>query len=248
MGPGEHDGLTPTPAALAPRCGPPSVGSCSTMRWMTSAPLTSPTTLGSPPQKTTSSSQVWCWERGQEGGQCPGQTADQLLALSALTTGKQPLSSMCPAIIVGPEGRVRMVVGASGGTHITTATAQVHATPAAPFILPPRTSLTLVPLQVIINNLWFGYDVKQAVEEHRVHNQLYPNTTSFEKGLDQVGKLSQGHRALGPGTPEVIQVDEGWCPLPGLFLVSPQGRQGHLCMRPPHKPRCPPICCSWPWV
>lgn len=110
---------------------------------------------------------------------------------------------MCPAIIVGPEGRVHMVVGASGGTHITTATAQVHATPAAPFIMSPGASLTLRLLQAIINSLWFGYDVKQAVEERRVHNQLYSNTTTVEKGLDQVGKLSRGHKILGPGTPEV---------------------------------------------
>eukprot|EP00062_Callorhinchus_milii_P016255 gi/632967378/ref/XP_007899946.1/ PREDICTED: gamma-glutamyltranspeptidase 1-like [Callorhinchus milii] len=90
------------------------------------------------------------------GSELPASEANSLQA------GKRPLSSMCPAIILDKQHRVKMVVGASGGTKIISATALV-----------------------IMNVLWFGYEVRRAVNEPRFHNQLLPDLTELDEDIEQ---------------------------------------------------------------
>uniref|UniRef100_A0A8C7NHZ2 Glutathione hydrolase n=1 Tax=Oncorhynchus mykiss TaxID=8022 RepID=A0A8C7NHZ2_ONCMY len=100
--------------------------------------------------------------------------------------GKRPLSSMCPTIILDKDNRVKMVVGASGGTKITTATALV-----------------------ILNSLFFDYDLKKAVTQPRIHNQLNPNMTVVEILFDEKIKNSFEKLLMTPGSVVQAVVRQG---------------------------------------
>ena len=64
---------------------------------------------------------------------------------------------------VGDDGRVRLVIGAAGGTKITTAVAQS-----------------------ILKNQWLQTDVKEAIDMRRVHHQLMPMEVAYEEDTDEV--------------------------------------------------------------
>ena len=70
---------------------------------------------------------------------------------------------MSPAILVSANGEVRLVVGAAGGTKITTAIA-----------------LTAM------NDIWFGMDIKNATDWRRIHHQLIPMELEYEENFNQV--------------------------------------------------------------
>ncbi|KRT82786.1 hypothetical protein AMK59_4303, partial [Oryctes borbonicus] len=74
---------------------------------------------------------------------------------------KTPLSSMCPSIIIDDDGAVRMVIGAAGGTKITSSTALV-----------------------VIRHLWYNYSLEDALEIKRFHHQLFPMSIEFENDFD----------------------------------------------------------------
>ncbi|MBI5504249.1 MAG: gamma-glutamyltransferase [Deltaproteobacteria bacterium] len=90
-----------------------------------------------------------------------------------IAPGKRPLSSMSPTIVV-EGGRVRLVVGASGGPVIITST-----------------------LQALVDVIDFGQDVAAAVSAPRVHHQWLPETLFVEEAVpagDKTSLAKLGHR------------------------------------------------------
>lgn len=53
-------------------------------------------------------------------------------------------------------------------------------------------SLIVFVPQVILNALFFDYDLKKAVSDPRLHNQLSPNATVAEPDFDKVSVTCDG--------------------------------------------------------
>lgn len=70
---------------------------------------------------------------------------------------KRPMSSMAPSIVLNKNGEPRLIVGAAGGTKITTSVALS-----------------------IIRNVWFNKSITDAVKEPRFHHQLMPMEFNYE--------------------------------------------------------------------
>ncbi len=121
----------------------------------------------------------------------PGQANGYGLApyeANLIAPGKRPLSSMVPTVIISRDEdgpRVRMALGAAGGPKIITSTALV-----CMHTQWNQSNLILImgqhPLQVTINHLFLGMDIKEAVSNPRLHHQLLPMKVTHDMGVSKV--------------------------------------------------------------
>jgi gamma-glutamyltranspeptidase/glutathione hydrolase len=79
---------------------------------------------------------------------------------NAIEPGKRPLSSMSPTVVLGPDGEVVMVMGASGGSFIISSV-----------------------LQAFLNVVEFEMDPSEAVAAARFHHQWLPDKLMLESAI-----------------------------------------------------------------
>ncbi|OOQ83174.1 gamma-glutamyltranspeptidase [Penicillium brasilianum] len=118
--------------------------------------------------------------------------------------GKRPLSSITPAIVVRPDGKLFLVAGSAGGSRIITAT-----------------------VQNIIHSIDQKLSAAEALAKPRLHDQLVPNQVSFEYSYDNstvAFMKSLGHNvtwvAPGQSTAQLIHVQSN-----GTFDAAGEPRQ-----------------------
>lgn len=113
--------------------------------------------------------------------------------------GKRPLSSMSPTIVLGEDGRVEAVAGASGGPRIITATTQA-----------------------LLNVLVRGMDAQESVGSPRLHHQWMPDRLELERAYRAIegaeataaALRARGHAVEFTGGEANVQlirrVEKGW--------------------------------------
>ena len=87
--------------------------------------------------------------------------------------GRRPLSSMAPTVLVNGFGQPELILGASGGSKITTAIALVA-----------------------LRSKFFNEDIKSAIDGPRIHHQFLPEKVWYESNFapDLLGSLvGRGH-------------------------------------------------------
>jgi gamma-glutamyltranspeptidase/glutathione hydrolase len=115
--------------------------------------------------------------------------------VNAIQPGKRMLSAMSPTIVLDPNGKVLLVVGAAGGPTIITATTEI-----------------------ILNVLDHHMSLADAMYAPRVHHQAWPDQLEYEAGglsqpvidsLTAMGHHLRSIRALATAN-GVMAVPGGW--------------------------------------
>ncbi|GAV01866.1 hypothetical protein RvY_12507 [Ramazzottius varieornatus] len=99
--------------------------------------------------------------------------------------GKRPQSSCAPVIVTDGNGEARIVMGASGGSRIISATANA-----------------------LLRVMYLGQDVKEAIDAPRLHHQLLPIQLEYEYGFVRKhleGLQQKGHNVQFSSTFAVVQ-------------------------------------------
>ena len=103
--------------------------------------------------------------------------------VNAIEPGKRMLSAMTPSVVVGPDGRLKMVVGSPGGPTIIT---QVY--------------------HVVSNVIDHGMSLADAVAAPRTHHQALPDQLRIESPNGFSEETLAALRALG----HAIDAGGGW--------------------------------------
>jgi gamma-glutamyltranspeptidase / glutathione hydrolase len=117
---------------------------------------------------------------------------------NAIQPGKRMLSAMTPTIVLDPEGRLALVVGAPGGPTIITAV-----------------------FQVISNVIDHGMSLAEAVYAPRIHHQALPDSLQWEPNGIAPGVRRQLER-MG----HTFRARPGYMALVNAIRVTPEGLEG----------------------
>ena len=134
--------------------------------------------------------------------------------------GKRPQSSMSPTIMLDKDGKVKMVIGASGGSKIPPAILQVRL-----YSVWSQPSLHPRAPQVILHVLRFNKTLSDAITCPRLYHRLIPNIAFVEKNFPseyQEALKSRGH-VVDITTPAVVQGIEV---IDGLIYATSDPRKG----------------------
>jgi gamma-glutamyltranspeptidase/glutathione hydrolase len=131
---------------------------------------------------------------------------------NAIAPGNRMLSAMSPTIVLDPQGRLLMVVGAAGGPRIITATSQV-----------------------ILNVIQHHMTLPDAMRAPRLHHQALPDTIRFETNgltpavVDSLKAMGWGIAPIG-GTANVnaiMRAQGGWVAVTEPRDRGPSRAVGH---------------------